>query len=360
MIGIKNLKTAPSSIFSGLFNLEGKIGRTMFIRKGFTRLFLKRRARLPVNRIEILSKEIPFHLYLLSTSELHKSNDWYGIATILKQYAGVNKHTSIKACIEHGLYLSDDMFDQDVKSDIPTVITMGKNRLPVIKKLAKKKAVAIGPYIHYAKSSLSKRQFIKEKQRLKKNLLVFPVHSTGASKVEYDINNFCEEIKRVGKNFDNIRICLYWKDVQHGLDRYFQKEGFECITAGYMLDPMFLPRLKSMIELSDFTMSTEAGTHVGYCLLLKKPHYIFSCKKTNKGDNKEELKLIEKIARSPNYKLMNNAFDRPFKGISQRQYDITNRLCGLDQTKSPQELRKIFQQAEKSFVKIASKKNLIL
>ena len=61
------------------------------------------------------------------------------------------------------------------------------------------------------------------------------------------------------------------------------------VTAGYIMDPLFLSRLKSIIQLSDLTMSNNVGTHLGYCIYLNKPHWIVRQKIGNTSHNQKHL-----------------------------------------------------------------------
>lgn len=343
----QNLKKILGQAASYLFNWEWRTQKTYFIQRLITFLYLQNRARLPLTQIDRLSKEIPFRMFIIRTSEIHKSNEWYGVATILKQYAGIRNNVPIKACIEHGFYPSKDIFIQDRQSHLPLMITMSEARAIFLSKETKKKAVAVGPYIHYAKKHLDSDSFAKEKKRLGRNLLVFPLHSSGL-KAHYDKKKLFEKIKSMKKNFDSVRICIYWKDAKHGDGEYFRKQGLECVTAGYMLDPMFLPRLRTIIELSDFTVSMDPGTHVGYCVVLKKPHYIIKggfyytgCKRSMAVRNRGEHASC--------YKRIMKAFSKFETHITENQYDIVNQFWGLDKIRSQKELRSILLEAEKLY-----------
>lgn len=94
-------------------------------------------------------------------------------------------------------------------------------------------------------------------------------------------------------------IYLYWKDAVLGKDKEYMDNGFTIVTAGYQSDFRFLKRLKTFIKLSDFTMSNAVGTHVGYCVVLDKPHYIFSQKISYKSDlNADPLGVTESFNNS--------------------------------------------------------------
>ncbi len=101
----------------------------------------------------------------------------------------------------------------------------------------------------YANHYLNAEKRQTEKPRVGKNLLVFPAHSIHYNITHFNIDKHCDKIKELGKGFDSIRICLYWKDMLRGFDKAYSKHGFECITAGHIFDPMFLPRLKTIIDI---------------------------------------------------------------------------------------------------------------
>lgn len=61
------------------------------------------------------------------------------------------------------------------------------------------------------------------------------------------------------------------------LSRYYikqiqriSKKKYEVVTAGHYYDYNFLPRLRSIIETSDITMSNNLGSHLGQCIYLNK------------------------------------------------------------------------------------------
>lgn len=289
--------------------------------------------------------KISLPVFMLATPELQKSNDWYGHATALKKYAGIKNDYSLKAAIEHGPFFGDFIWPQDLQNPLPAIITFSKNRGKFLRKKTNKRISSIGPYIHYAQPSLTPKQFNKEKKRLGKNLLVFPVHSTSISPSDYDIENFCREIKRVAKNFDSVRVCLYWKDILHGKDEYFKKQGFGCATAGHIFDPMFLPRLKSIIELSSATMSNAFGSQLGYSVFMKKPHYLFVQKIKFSGNNLDVKRALY-AAKTKEYRDMEKAFSKYSNNVTKKQYDLASSFFGFDQIKSPKQIKKIFEVCE--------------
>ena len=210
----------------------------------------------------------------LKTFEIHQSNDFYGHAKILKKFVGLQNGYQLKTAIEHGVYLKPDGWDIDWKAPLPSILTFSTFRRQHLERLTDKRFFAIGPYIHYAKPYLNKREAEEENRRIGKNLLVFPAHSTHWVNVEYNIHKYCQQLETIGKNFDSIRICLYWKDILNGTDKIYSQHGFECVTAGHIYDNQFLPRLRSIIDSATITTSNEITTAIGYCIFLGKPHFL--------------------------------------------------------------------------------------
>ncbi len=177
---------------------------------------------------------------------------------------------------------------------------------------------AIGPFIHYASSLLSKKQIQSEKKRLGKSILFFPAHSTPVIGMEFDINFLIKQIKKISKNYQTVRICLYWKDVLMGRDKVYKDAGFECVTAGHMLDPNFLPRLKSLIEISDLTAANIISSQTGFCIFLKKPHIYIDSNIVLKT-SKHWKKKINDVFESKEYLIIMKEFSKFNYKISEKQ-----------------------------------------
>jgi len=211
----------------------------------------------------------------LVTPEICPQNDYYGHATVLKKFIGWRNDVPLPFAIEHGAFAGDFVWSVDLNSPVPAIMCSPKRRIAVLKSRTDKIVESIGPVIQYATSMLSDDQIRSEKLRLGKNLLVFPAHSTHHITANYDIEAFLKEIKIVAENFDTVRICLYWKDVLGGVNKYYEQAGIECVSAGHIFDADFLPRLKSLLTIADMTMSNCDGSYIGFSIMMGKPHYLW-------------------------------------------------------------------------------------
>ncbi len=305
------------------------------------------RAKYRLNNLKALAKDIPN----LITPEKYPHNDFYFNALNLKKYAGIDENDYIRAAIEHGPYMGEGFWDQDVNSPFSSIIVCANYRREILKKVCNKNIIVIGPYIAYAKNVLSNKAMQKEKKRLGNNLLVFPSHSTHWVYTEYNINDFISKIQEISKNFDTVRICMYWKDILRGTYKPYQKTGFEIVCAGHIYEPNFLPRLRSIIELSDFTMSNNIGTHIGYCVYLNKPHYLIESqfKFINHLENSSEI-----LSNDSNFKSkidIKKAFSKFSDIITDEQFKVVDKYWGISEVKTKEEMKSILLELEKNYIK---------
>ena len=282
--------------------------------------------------------------------------DIYLIEKALKDYAGLPEDYKIKAVTEHAPQLNTCTNGGfGVHGKYPSIVA-SPFRVSVIENIPNNNgAYAVGPYIAYVQSALSDDKLKLERERLGKNLLVFPAHSIRGLKAVYDINLFCEEIKKISKEYDSVRVCLYWKDVLLGTAEIYQNYGFEVVTAGHYYDPMFMPRLKSIIETSSMTMSNKIGTNIGYCIYLNKSHLLLKTKvdtekigSDGKFAEKEQDLLEEVRIKDVNQEIdqIYDLFSENREVITPEQYDFLNKYWGFTEVKSPKQLRQLLMAFE--------------
>lgn len=339
-----------------IYSLKPLIKRSRFVSKAVvlllkfkTRGSLKeseRRKKLAFTTVDDLAKPIVGNF-----DHPVFENNYYGINRVLARYCGLKKLND-RLYIEHGLVLGTMTYDITNSSFANCVITFGQFRASQIQLYRDYPAITIGPYIHYAKSLLNENSFHIEKNTLGRTLLVFPSHSIGALRKEFDVDGFIDEIDNLAKNFDSTVVCLYWKDVQLGRAEAYYKKGFKVVTAGHFNDIYFLGRLKAIISLADYTVSNEVGTHIGYCVYMNKPHYLISqkityspnAKQEDKFDREVNFRSLEEKASSEECKMLfRNAFGLYTSSITNEQKKLVNYFWGINEIKSTEELKKLLK-----------------
>lgn len=296
---------------------------------------------MTIGQIELLSKD-----RALVTSEIHKTNDYYGHGFLLKKFAGIDTAYSTKTAMEHGPGVVDYIWHVDLEHKLPLVLVQSEFRAQLYKARAgdRLKAVSIGPSILYTPDEPT-----EPKEANSRTLLVFPVHSTHHELVEFDVAHSISVIRERARGFDHVLVCVYWRDVLLGRHRRYLAEGFECTTAGHMFDPEFLPRLRGIVSRATATMSTYPGTSALYSAILGKPVWIAperdkSLRSIHKNAS-EVRKVIQQyddsIARS-----LQRSFAEPVDCLTAEQLELAREVTGYYHLKTKPEILEIFREAE--------------
>lgn len=317
---------------------------------------IESRKKLPFTDVENLAKE----LNSTYTSEILRGEIFlarYGMNRILKKYANLPFDYNIHVLFEHGVIYTDYIGGAfRIHEYLPSMVA-SQYRINILKKQKNYRgAYAIGPYIHYADTLLTKDEIDAEKERLGKTLLVFPSHSIDCTIANFNETDFINKIKEISKDFDSVRICMYNQDVLLKRHIPYMKEGFEVVTAGQTNDYYFMPRLKNIIQLSDITMANDIGTHLGYSIYLNKPHYLVKQNIhydiTNKIIEKNTNEAGERENNSDNaYKII-KLFSDYNENISKDQYELISYLWGFNEVKTPSELKNLILKINKNYSSI--------
>jgi len=267
--------------------------------------FITRNRRLDYFRFKKLA--VSFPIFSLSNEPGIIGNKCYGNFWAVKKALG--KKFQHKCMIEHGLYFGEYVIKNECQiKGLKTIYTYSEYRRNALKKanIDNIEIKTIGPYISYVKNFNTKSHLKKLKNRYGKILLVFPYHSTPELKNKYDIDLFIKKIKEIAINYDAVFVSLFWLDIVNQNYRKYADAGFTIVSSGHRNDPFFLNRLRDLIDLADMTMSNDIGTHIGYCISLGKPHYLY------------RQEIIEKVT----IKKETDNFDDNYKEIFHRERQI--------------------------------------
>ena len=318
-------------------------------RKRFNRI-IRERKMLSLFDYDKLVVSIPY-----SPSELVIDNNLYRIAYWLKSYAGLDVNKSLDASIEHGVFFGNLVREDDRLYPVKSMITFGNRRIKHLEYGGiNKNIIAVGPYIHYAQSLLSYQEKSDLKAKLGRTLLVFPSHGIIGVTATFNNDEFIEEIERVRKDFDTVLISLYWTDVlKPDLVASYEALGYKIVTSGHRFDLNFLSRQKSFIELADYTMSNNLGTHVGYCIHLNKPHYIFQQRVFYDAKDQKTQKHLSDASNQDNnltyeweLKEICEAINQYEIDITEKQREIVEEYWGESYIRTPEELRNLLRYSK--------------
>jgi len=299
---------------------------------------VERRKFLSIFDVESLSKELSSY-----SDEFYYVNSRYAIGHHLRKYAKWDK--PVNAIIEHGVYHDDDVKDMEVYNNkFPAIFTYGPVRHTFLNNLIghEKNIYKLGPHIEYVDSLLNTEELNRIKEELGTVLLAIPTHSIESHKLEFDYDGWIKEIKKRGENYDTVIVNVYFQDVVFGRHKHYLDAGFKVVTSGHRSDMNFLPRLKSILMLSDMTMSNRFSTPIGYCLHLNKPHYVYQ--QDMEFMTTEEALDFHANTKVSKFEKHADAFNVFSTEITPKQREIYNHVWGgKDSLKTPEELYSIFE-----------------
>lgn len=302
-----------------------------YMRKGS----LEQSKKIKVSDIKRLLTEKVFYLPF-------EAVDSYGIAYELKKFVGMDINKILNKCsIEHGLGLRKVVCQIEVMHHISHILTFSPFREEVIKELTDITPVAIGPYIAYAEDYRSK-EYIKEKKKNRRILLVMPSHSIPGISAEYSIKHFIEQIEIMKREFDEVVVCLYFEDMKKGLWKSYKSKGYQVLSAGNIRCPYFLSRLKYILSLSDAVVANGITTGMAYAMYMNRPFRLIRQpieSKVTCCNNSCELDLGYRDLSEKIY----NLFDNENFIITEEQKKFGNYIFGLKSVKTKEEMGKLLR-----------------
>lgn len=287
------------------------------------------------------------------TPEIHMPNDFYGGAEQLKRYVGFPSYYPLKVAMQHGAYFDSNYYwEYDINNRMQLLFPWGEHVASIWRRHTDKRIEPIGAPFFYAQPLISKEETEAERARLGKNLLLFPPHSSRALQINYDIVRWLDQIKEYTRQFDTIRVCVFWKNILDGEHLRYQDAGYECVSAGHTSDIFFLPRLRSLLDVCDATLGHQLGSHIGYSVYLGKPHVLCKapveeiCLMQPESDRKAYLEASQNRNQDPGWNTLESLFSQDTFRITQDQKDTIGLYHGFEFIRSAHELRSLLLQAE--------------
>lgn len=244
-----------------------------------------------------------FHSGMFELAEVGAESRYYGHIKALAVYAGIPYCDTLRLqlpYVEHGIRFQEDISPTLQLQSAHCVVSQGEYlRKAISKALPGIPQFCIGPYIHYAKASLTEPEIKRIREKLGTTLLVFPSHSTELESTSFDQSNLIKEVELIAnKRFNNILFCFYWNDVDSQLVDLAKSIGAIPVSAGMRGDFKFISRLRSVLQFSSAAVGNGLGTHIGYSLHLGIPYKWIGINQTSlREESGEECTTERKFAR---------------------------------------------------------------
>jgi hypothetical protein len=292
---------------------------------------------LDQNNLQLLCKDRD-----LKTAEIHSSNDYYGQASILKEYANISKNYSLKCVLEHGLFFNDWVWHADQNIELPIFLSVSSKRSHIQKLKTSKKSIPVGFGFLYA-IKLFKERYGQNIETIKPHgTIVFPSHSTHHITAKFDFEHYSNKLSSLPDKYHPITVCIYWRDFLLGHHCSYQNKGFQIVTCGHMYDPLFWLRFYDLCRRFKYATSNDFGTHL-FLSIKSGCSFFYTNSEKITHVNPQEYELLDY---SKTKEESVRYFSEPIDEISCDQMKFVNDIMGVNHFKSKEEIRTLLLYSE--------------
>ena len=190
-------------------------------------------------------------------------------------------------------------------------------------------------------------------------LVYFDAHSSDQQTASYDVDAAIARLDAVGAGFDEVVVCLYWRDILLGRADPYVRRGFRCVTAGHIFDNRFLFRLIRIITSASVVYTDRLGSHLLYALALERPvwldfahaAYELAADAPHGELRAQEGELVERASA---------LFAPRVEEIQPEQRAFLEEFAGLASFRSPGELAELIADAEEAYGRTPLRRRLEL
>ncbi len=199
------------------------------------------------------------------------SEQVYGLGKWLKRFVGYPDTLPLCAQIDHGPSRSLVASQMDMASQAPILLFHHAVSAQVTREFVAKPCAVMGaPFVY------CRRLHGFQKAKDAQGTVAFPSHSTHHIRVSgIDWKKYCRDLRAIPERWQPVSICLYWKDILHGLHSIFLEEGFPVYCAGHMYDDGFTERFYRILSRHKYVTSNEVGTASFYAVEMGLPFFLW-------------------------------------------------------------------------------------
>lgn len=267
------------------------------------------------------------------TVEKFGGSNFYGVANIYKQYAGLPLTKPLPGIVLHGVSLHTHwVWIREANAGVPAVYCYPEFRREIYEKHGKKIILSASPFAYAA-------EMLKgQAQPERKGLIFFPTHSSHHITSKYNGDILAEKLSEFDDKYKPITICLYWKDYLLGAAKPFQERGFKVISAGHMFDKLFMYRFYHLCSTHKYASGCDIQSQIFYSVKAGCIYFTTEFPYHHIGDKPGALdrdmgkggKHVERVR---------EAFRNPTDMVTSGQKELVDYYLGMKYFKSRKGLR---------------------
>lgn len=286
----------------------------------------------------------PWHNTFTNFKNSFSENTLYGYAREVMKYAGIDKKDIFyMPLLEHGISYNGVLELSRYNIHKPYFF-QGRSCENQWKRISKKNAYYIGPFIHYASSYYNKIELQSIKKKIGRAALVFLPHSVEFDTFTIHIDDIINKyINHNNLSVDSVLVCVYYNDLSKELIQSIAaRDNFKLVCAGFKLDPLFVCRLKSILEMSDICFFNSFSTSIGYAFYLNK--------QILPDINEDEKKRFQSVYGDQGLVQL-EAFEKCFLSSNEKaKYEFIDKFWGISEIKSSSQIRSFFDKSKKQMI----------
>lgn len=266
-------------------------------------------------------------------------NAFYGNSHVLKMFAGVEPGFSLDRIIPHGVNLSREPWDVEISHPVKTILCHSEAQGRDYPESGFHKAVVpIGAPYYYASRLVN--MVLPSIKRNPHGIVVFPAHSTHQLTANYEQSEWFMALGHL-KEFYDVTICLYWRDIQLGYHKPYLESGFDVTTCGHMFDDHFLIRLAWILKHHHHAYLNRLGSCAYYSAAEGLDISYFNQDVQFTGPKENLDADLSKSFDTNHAQAFFNSFSLIGDARRSVQFDIAHSAIGGGDLKSPEELHEI-------------------
>lgn len=266
----------------------------------------------------------------------------YDMKSILENYTGVK--TKVKRYeIQHGWMFEVSKYD--LEKDIEFMLVWNKKMKTDWETKSKVPChIITAPFVTY------RRMNNINKNPEAKGTIAYPIHATAASKPDFDIEQYCKDLKSLPDEFQPVTVSLHHSDIEeYHWDKAYEKYGINTVCASYNQgNKQFYEAFYDILKNYKYATSNEPGTCMLYAVEAGIPFFLCgaSCTLKNTGNDKNIGSASVDFGEFPEVKKYRQLFvTNPTSGINitEEQKNVVEEEIGLNDCLSKEELKEILK-----------------
>lgn len=273
--------------------------------------------------------------------ELFAPNAYYGLARIVKAYAGAPEDRPLKIALPHGVECHTPRVGMNIgrREAVPVVGTYADGYARYYREQGNRAVWPIAHPLLYLQRMLAQRA---EPSPERAGTIFFPTHS-GLGNSPGELVRSLFDLEGVLARLDALRpvtVCLYWVDLRHGLAEPYERAGMRVVSAGHMADPQFLARFVHLCAAHRYAASNDIGSHCFYAIAAGCEYRHLDAPST--WENSHIDTTDDPLYRETR-ELVSGLTERP----AAEQAGVADRFLGARHLAGPEDVRAMIERAER-------------